>query len=517
MNARKQSSGDASLGSGRLLAAIAVLAVAFVVLAAIPAVADDSDATGATTISSTDLLNKAVNGVLTLDQNYALSGSLEVSSNLTIDLKGFELSGTGFHIIEVKSGKLVIKDTSESKSGTVVQAGIEKAALIIDESAEAQIDGGYFHNTNASAWYVIKNEGIAVFNDGIVRNESTFSSAINNGYQNGTEKTNSPTMTINGGQFNGNQYVKNDDRGIMYIYGGVFGSSESRGSALLNWNEMTIGSEDGTKMPKFNGTSGAVVLNGYMNDEMDSGKLTVNAIAKNDSLSLVGIGTITNKDNVITGYYGFGSIVLKSSGVWSGDIFNEPKGAEFNGTIQVGESKVEFTKIKAGTDGIIIKSGSVNISGSVTATETNAKISATSGDIILKDLTLASGEILLNGGVSATIKGTVTIDNGASLSVNKNAVVTVSGKLAGDGNVTNNGTINILTGGSASTDVTGNEPTYTPDFVPMPPTEDDFPGYVPSQTVEKEKKDDSTTQVAIVAAAIAVVLVAIIALLYKSR
>ena len=55
-------------------------------------------------------------------------------------------------------------------------------------------------------------------------------------------------------------------------------------------------------------------------------------------------------------------------------------------------------------------------------------------------------------------------------------------------------------------------------FVPMPPEEDDFPGYVPSQPSSGDSPDDdSTTQVAIVSAAIAVVLIAIIALLYKSR
>ena len=55
-------------------------------------------------------------------------------------------------------------------------------------------------------------------------------------------------------------------------------------------------------------------------------------------------------------------------------------------------------------------------------------------------------------------------------------------------------------------------------FVPMPPEEDDFPGYVPSQPSSGDSPDDdSTTQVAIVSAAIAVVLIAIIALLYKSK
>ncbi len=251
---------------------------------------------------------------------------------------------------------------------------------------------------------------------------------------------------------------------------------------------------------------------------MDVGQLTVNAVAKNDNLSLVGIAAEI-KNGAIRGYYGFGSVTLKNSQVWPGDILNEPKGVEFNGTIQVGESsdasKVEFSKIKAGANGIVVKAGSVEITGTMDASSAQAQITAESGDVVLKDLTITNGTLALDGAV--TVKGTVTIDDGVSLSVNKNAVVTVSGKLAGDGNVTNNGTINILTGGSASTDVTGNEPTYTPDFVPLPPTEDDFPGYVPSQTVEKEKKDDSTTQVAIVAAAIAVVLVAIIALLYKSR
>ena len=68
------------------MAAIAVLAVAFAVFAAIPAVADDSDAASAESITADQFLGLAKDGKIVLDKDYQLTGTVRVTSDLEIDL-----------------------------------------------------------------------------------------------------------------------------------------------------------------------------------------------------------------------------------------------------------------------------------------------------------------------------------------------------------------------------------------------------------------------------------------------
>lgn len=59
-------------------------------------------------------------------------------------------------------------------------------------------------------------------------------------------------------------------------------------------------------------------------------------------------------------------------------------------------------------------------------------------------------------------------------------------------------------------------PAYT--FIPIPDDGDDFPGYIPQPTpVQKDSKDESGTEVAILVACIAVVLIGIVTMVYKER
>ena len=63
--------------------------------------------------------------------------------------------------------------------------------------------------------------------------------------------------------------IKNDDRGILEIHGGTFTNVSQ--AVLMNWNEAAItgGSFEA------NANAEAVVYNGYLNDAMDCGKLTI--------------------------------------------------------------------------------------------------------------------------------------------------------------------------------------------------------------------------------------------------
>ena len=100
-------------------------------------------------------------------------------------------------------------------------------------------------------------------------------------------------------------------------------------------------------------------------------------------------------------------------------------GTTFDGTVQNGSNKAEFTKIVAGTDGLLIRVGSVEITGSMDATEASAKITAASGDVVLKDLTITAGNLKLDKDV--TVKGTLTVDAGAKVIVDTNAKLNVEG------------------------------------------------------------------------------------------
>ena len=541
MKARKQSSGDASLGSGRLLAAIAVLAVAFAVFAAIPAI--DAETTVETAdVGTFEDFKTAVstdNFKIKLTADIAVNEYVVISKTGELDLNGYALNRFGEAWSSTTSnstitigdkGDLTIVDSSKDKTGAVIGSNTlsKAAALAIHNGGKCTVNAGTFelvkdaasYEGDCDGWYTVANEGTLTINDGtFVGRQLTGdgSSMIKSGWYDGNATTVNSNdlqahaenaeaiLTINGGLFKfGLNTVKNDDYGLLSITGGTF--SNTTQAVVMNNNIATI---DGGVFK----ASKQVIIPAKYNDTSNKGITNINGgtfevvegyyIVEMNTAYNVTLGEVNVKAGAIEG-----PIVGFKSGV-------VPKAGCYAGTVKIGNNSMTFSGIIPGTTDIVISEGSVEITGTMNASTANAKISAASGDVVLKDLTITNGTLALDGAV--TMKGTVTIDDGASLSVNKNAVVTVSGKLAGDGNVTNNGTINILTGGSTSTDVTGNEPTYTPDFVPMPPTEDDFPGYVPSQTVEKEKKDDSTTQVAIVAAAIAVVLVAIIALLYKSR
>lgn len=114
-------------------------------------------------------------------------------------------------------------------------------------------------------------------------------------------------------------------------------------------------------------------------------------------------------------------------------------GTTFDGTVQNGSNKAEFTKIVAGTDGLLIRVGSVEITGSMDATEASAKITAASGDVVLKDLTITAGNLKLDKDV--TVKGTLTVDADAKLIVDANAKLNVEGTVKTNGTETDAGEI----------------------------------------------------------------------------
>ena len=187
------------------------------------------------------------------------------------------------------NGTLTIEGT-----GTVDNISHGKAAVHNNESGIVILNGGTYtrskeNGQSASAsggnsYYNIVNWGTMTINDGVKVNQSGhFSSMIENGFYDGTGKTNNPKLTINGGTFSGGlNTVKNDDRGILEVKGGTFSNVSQ--AALLNWNEAVI---EGGEF-KANDGAQAVVLNGHINDGMDQGKLTING----GSFTASGSGTV---------------------------------------------------------------------------------------------------------------------------------------------------------------------------------------------------------------------------------
>ncbi len=135
--------GGGASTSKKLMAAIAVLAVAFAVFAAIPAVADESDAatSGFTEISGSDFLSLADEGRITLDKNYELTGTVVLTSSLDLDLNGFKMKSNGYGFYsETKDVRLQING---EKSGSAID--VKNSVVFLNaEGNILQVDGGSY-------------------------------------------------------------------------------------------------------------------------------------------------------------------------------------------------------------------------------------------------------------------------------------------------------------------------------------------------------------------------------------
>ena len=464
--------GGGASASKKLLAAIAVLAVAFVVFAAIPAVdaaGEDpapAESTKAAKIGETeyatvaDAITAVEEGqVIVLQSN--VTESITISKNVTIDLNGFKLTNEASKAtIVVESGKLIVNDSSTN--GEVIQngKGSYNAALFVKPGAKAELNGGFFNSTDVKAWYTLKNCGELTVNGGVkVYNNSDSSSVIANGYfnlndynsVNDVSDTSYPEnvsvakMTINGGAYTGKCYVKNDDYGLMTVNGGEFTISAIKGAALMNAGTMVIGSADGNNVPVFKGTnSNAVVLNfdDPENKVADPGLLTVNAVKADEASVLIGIAN----------GYTFGTVTLKDRNVWNGEIISVSNGTVLNGSLDIGGDKAVFGSIKAGTNGISIKAGSVVIAGDYIA-DSAGNITVTGDAKITGNSTLGDGVVL-------------TVTPGATLTVTtpvvNNGTVSVAGTVSGP--ITNNGTVEKVNGGDLNgATITGGKTTEKTD------------------------------------------------------
>lgn len=270
-----------------------------------------------------DQINNAQPGqqtTITLQGNVREDLTIPAGKNIVLNLGGFKLTNVSDHTI-TNNGTLTIEGT-----GTVDNISHGKAAVFNDEGGTVVLNGGTYTrskesgsdkvNSGGNSYYNIQNLGEMTINAGVtVEQNGNFSSMIASGFRNGNGKTNNPKLIINGGHFNGGMNtIKNDDRGILEIHGGTFTNVSQ--ATLMNWNEATItgGSFEA------NADAEAVIYNGYLDDAMDCGKLTISGgaftatgsspvIQQNDNK---GIGTVQINGGTFT--TGSGKIIGVGAG-----------------------------------------------------------------------------------------------------------------------------------------------------------------------------------------------------------
>ena len=243
-------------------------------------------ADGEETVSSKEELEQALNGssVTTIKLGADITASITIASGktITLDLNGHKLTNTdGQHTI-TNNGTLTITGT-----GTVDNVSHARAALFNNEGATAVLNGGSFtrsqengktkEDSGNNSFYTIQNLGTMTINAGVsVTQNGCFSSMVANGYYNGTGKTNTPTMIINGGTFSGGlNTVKNDDCGVMTINGGEFKNFAQ--ACVQNHNKLTItnGNFDGSELKAIADSTVSVIYNCGCGADNDKGMLSI--------------------------------------------------------------------------------------------------------------------------------------------------------------------------------------------------------------------------------------------------
>lgn len=237
---------------------------------------------------------KAGATTITLLHNVTEAVTIPAGKTVTLDLAGYKLTNetndpkkpenTIKADTITNNGTLTVTDSSEGKTGVVDNVSHGKAALSNEEGATATLNGGTFKrskedSTNGSnTFYTILNHGTMTINDptkveskNVNGSLSTFSSLIDNGWYSGSPNKDNAKLTINGGTFEGGNYIKNDSYGELTINGGsVKGSS----AAVFSWNKATINGGE------FSSEGNQVIWNGGVSVDKDPeganvGQLTI--------------------------------------------------------------------------------------------------------------------------------------------------------------------------------------------------------------------------------------------------
>lgn len=220
---------------------------------------------------------------ITLEDDSTECYVVKTGSDITIDLNGHNITCTGADAIYVENNATL----TMKGEGTVQSVTSGKAAIF--NNGTVNLNGGtYSANVETTKYYAILNHGYMTIKNGVTVEQtgyvSTTASLIDNGYYDFTstnerlgfvegkgERT--PTLMINGGEFNGGMNtIKNDDNGVLDITGGHFVNNIQ--VAVMNWNIATI---SGGVFEVPTGLDKTTIFNGsYGADTEDKGILNIN-------------------------------------------------------------------------------------------------------------------------------------------------------------------------------------------------------------------------------------------------
>ena len=311
------------------------------------------------------------NSTVTLLKDVTEDITISVGKNVTLDLGNSTLTNKSGDTITVALGAtLTITGNSEdeTKVGTVDNVTNGKADIV--NNGTVILNGGTYlrseetgensETSGGNSYYNILNHGeMTINNDTMVMQEGKYSSLIVNGYydyaggsdsrQNYVVDINqaAPKLTINNGAFLGGvNTIKNNDGGELIINGGGFGNEE--GCAVMNNNTATINGG------RFIATGNYVLYSRYINDTVNTGKLTVtdgefkgNLAQINDAPIAISGGTFTTDP---TAYLADGYMSPKV-----GDSYKV--GLETDAVAQIGDNKYTTLQdaFQAATKGDTVK------------------------------------------------------------------------------------------------------------------------------------------------------------------
>ena len=478
------------LEKSKLVAALAILAVAFVVIAAVPAVADDSDATatGVYYVGGTNASDAAGNGT-SIDKPFAtikyaleqsdvtkiiLNGDLELGNSTTavtadgisvakgktleIDLNGHMIryttvntSGTTYYAIK-NEGTLTISDSSNGATGGISVKGYPIG--VFGNTGTLTIDGGHYSNEVIEfvkdgknckyVYYLLNNNGNVTINNGsfaLDTNTTINSSIMKNGWYTDVKKggtTENPTYTI----VYGNNLVDWDYNAKgkvakMTIVGGTFTGStyiknDFGGDLTISGGTFdTTGSADVFTFGKLTVTGGtfkhaSTPIWAYGNADVTVSGGDYTQGGKTAVFIDTNDGSYYDNELELTNT----KISFTTADIVGADNlvgFSKIEGSSATGEITIDSTnKITFENLRAGSAGLFIKVGSVKITGTMNGSDA-AQITAAAGDVVLKDLTITSGKLILDKNI--TVDGTLTIDAGAELNLAGTANLTVNGKI----------------------------------------------------------------------------------------
>lgn len=392
-------------------------------------------------------INAAQDGVetrITLQGNVSEDLTIPAGKNIVLNLGGFKLTNVSGHTI-TNNGTLTIEGT-----GTVDNLTHQKAAIYNDVGGIVILNGGTYtrsqekgadaNNSGGNSYYNIFNWGEMTINAGAeVKSNGHYSSLIENGFFDGTKKTNNPKLTIKGGTFSGGlNTVKNDDRGVLEIKNGTFTNVSQ--AAVLNWNEATI--EGG----EFQANAGAqaVILNGHINnDGMDQGKLTING----GSFTAAGNAAVI-KEMTGSGADAIGTVEINAGTftTGSGEIIHLETANEGKAKINIisGSFSTSNTDSKAKLEQYVDPSSNFDTASGTVSALPAEQAAASIGAKNYKSLADAIKAAPDNVQTTITLRNTCQED--VVIPAGKNIVLDLNGQTLSnskDHTITNNGTLTI--------------------------------------------------------------------------